>query len=189
MFVTGSSAYFGQGLGGMMGFQTDTTFLTALTNGMPRWSLSDNYLSVFPGVGFRIQDDTTTSTAAAALPVSGDYRRLMRTTSLRRFKRLIEDAAVTAADFAALRPRSWFDSREVEDAGLDGATVTEAEAAAAGLRRIPGFIAEEVENVNPLFCTYNTGGELEGISYDRLTVAAHAAFTALEARVAALEAA
>jgi hypothetical protein len=96
---------------------------------------------------------------------------------------------VTAADFAALRPRSWFDSREVEDAGLDGATVTEAEAAAAGLRRIPGFIAEEVENVNPLFCTYNTGGELEGISYDRLTVAAHAAFTALEARVAALEAA
>ena len=86
-----------------------------------------------------------------------------------------------------MTPRSWFDRREVEDAGLDFDTVTEVECVAAGLRRIPGFVAEEVEAVNPLFCTYNSDGELEGLSYDRLAVAVHPVLKDLDARLRVLE--
>ena len=162
-----------------------TSFTIAIGNKDPFY-ITENYVNVGAGVGFRIQDDTTTSTAAAALPVSGDYRRLMRTTSLRRYKAAIETPE-PSSDFLSLTPRTWFDRREVEDAGLDFDTVTEAECVAAGLRRIPGFVAEEVEAVNPLFCTYNSDGELEGLSYDRLAVAVHPVLKDLDARLRVLE--
>ncbi len=41
----------------------------------------------------------------------------------------------------------------------------------AGGRRDVGFGAEAVEQVEPLFITYNADGQVEGVKYDRLTVA------------------
>lgn len=39
-----------------------------------------------------------------------------------------------------------------------------------GMRDV-GFIAEEIEKINPLFVNYNQKGEVEGVKYDRLSVA------------------
>ena len=39
---------------------------------------------------------------------------------------------------------------------------------AGGLKDV-GFAAEDVATVNPLFVTYNTKGEVEGVKYDRIT--------------------
>ena len=184
--ATDSLGAIGQQYGtyGFTGLYLSTGLLKAVVDNSIVFETSQNYMNVL--VGFRINDDTTTSTAAAALPASGNYRRLMRTTSLRRFKGRIETPALSD-EFLSLTPRTWFDRREVEDAGLDFDTVTEAECVAAGLRRIPGFVAEEVEAVNPLFCTYNSDGELEGLSYDRLAVAVHPVLKDLDARLRVLE--
>lgn len=77
---------------------------------------------------------------------------------------------------------------QIEEAGLDSETVTEKECIKAGLRRIAGFIAEEIEEVNPLYATYYES-DLTGVAYDRLTVAIHKTLTNMNNRLLALESA
>ena len=47
-----------------------------------------------------------------------------------------------------------------------------------------GFGAEEVAKINPLFVTYNEKGEVEGVKYDRLSVAFVNAFKEQQAQIA-----
>lgn len=46
-----------------------------------------------------------------------------------------------------------------------------------------GFIAEEVEKVHPLFVTYNAQGEIQGVKYERLSVAFVNAFKEQQAQI------
>jgi hypothetical protein len=112
---------------------------------------------------------TTTSTVGAAWsgPDTDGYYRVRRQSSLRRLKVAAEDLIADPQALLQLRPRTWFDREEVETAGLDPATATADQCLAVGLRRYPGFIAEEVEAIDPTFCTYDLA-ELQGVAYDRL---------------------
>jgi Tfp pilus assembly protein FimV len=46
-----------------------------------------------------------------------------------------------------------------------------------------GFAAEDVASINPLFVTYNSKGEVEGVKYDRLSVAFVNAFKEQQAQI------
>ncbi|MCW5954437.1 MAG: carbohydrate binding domain-containing protein, partial [Propionibacteriaceae bacterium] len=157
-----------------------------------------------------LYDPATTSSSANAFLQLGSglldtYRRIIRSTSVRAAKRLIQDAVPTPmvqakggklqdipalSGFLALQPRTWYDRGEMVAAGLDPDTATETDCQAAGLRRIPGFIAEEVEAVDPLYVTYDPGKAgpvLSGVAYDRLAAAIHPVLADLAQRVEALE--
>jgi hypothetical protein len=51
-----------------------------------------------------------------------------------------------------------------------------------GMRDV-GFGAEDVAAINPLFVTYNSKGEVEGVKYDRLTTVFVNAFKEQQARI------
>jgi len=51
-----------------------------------------------------------------------------------------------------------------------------------GLRDV-GFGAEEVAAINPLFVTYNSNGQVEGVKYDRLSVAFVNAFKEQQSQI------
>jgi hypothetical protein len=142
-------------------------------------------------IGLRMSDGAlgTTTTGNAATWVAGGIGYILRrNTSIAASKRLIKDVAVN--DFLSLRPRTWFDRAQMLEAGLDPDTATEDDCLTAGLLRVPGFIAEEVEAINPLWCIYDQGEDghvLSGVAYDRLAAAIHPALAALAARVDALE--
>jgi len=137
----------------------------------------------------RMTPVSTTSSANAYFGASSSgYRVLAVSSSLRRHKLCIDDAAVDADQARRLQPRMWFDKWQVADAGLDWETATVEDCLAAGLRWIPGFVAEEVEAVNPLLCTYDEDGALAGVAYDRLAVALCARAEEAEHRLAAIEA-
>ena len=141
-----------------------------------RWTLWDNLANVQVITASRsqfwAQGATAPSTASVNCRVgwSGD---LYTVTSLRAMKLLIEDAPDAWADAAlALRPRTWLD-KPSHDAWADYL---------AGQRdepgnpvplstRIPGFVAEEVREVAPEFCTYDNAGNLTGVQYDRIPAA------------------
>lgn len=136
----------------------------------------------------RMQPVSTTSSANTYFgPSSGGYRALAVSSSLRKLKHRIRNATVTADQARALRPRQWFDKGEMKAAGLKS-TATVDECLAAGLRWIPGFVAEEVEAVSPLLCTYNEEGALTGVAYDRLAVALCARAEEAEDRLSRIEA-
>lgn len=136
----------------------------------------------------RLSPGTTTASANAYFAAAaGGYRVLAVSTSLRRHKKRIRDAEVTADHARSLRPRQWFDAGEMRTAGLDR-TATAEECLAAGLKWIPGFVAEEVEAVSPLLCTYDEDGALAGVAYDRLAVALCARAEEAESRLAKIEA-
>jgi hypothetical protein len=50
-----------------------------------------------------------------------------------------------------------------------------------------GFAAEDVASINPLFVTYNSKGEVEGVKYDRLSVAFVNAFKEQQAQTGILQ--
>jgi hypothetical protein len=89
-------------------------------------------------------------------------------TSLREWKSNIVDTDMGLAEVLLLRARE-FDWDEQHGHG----------------RHDFGFVAEEVEEVNPLLVTYRP--ELTGVKYSRLTALLVKAIQELEARVAALE--
>ena len=119
---------------------------------------------------------TTTAGANVAVGGSGE---LYRTVSLRESKAAIEDAPSSWADKVwTLQPRTWFDRRDAErlSAAIDrensGAFVDWSDEMVSPLRRIPGFIAEEVEASGlEEFLTRDETGELTGLAYDRLSAA------------------
>lgn len=119
-----------------------------------------------------------TYTGAANMYITGEGT-LGRTTSRRDSKDAIEDAPSTWADkLLNLRPRTWFD----RGAGATLANLLEREAAGEEidwssediptLVRIPGFVAEEVEEVGlKEFVTYDKDGDVSGVAYDRIPAA------------------
>lgn len=119
---------------------------------------------------------TTTAGANVAVGGSGE---LYRTVSLRDSKTSIEDAPNSWVDKVwSLQPRTWFDRGDAERlaAALDreqsGIFVDWSDEMVSPLRRIPGFVAEEVEAAGlEEFLTRDETGELTGLAYDRLSAA------------------
>ena len=164
------------------------------------YGMNNNKIANLDLDGLSVQNPPTTTTTADACwtsPASDGFYFLKRKSSLRKLKIAYEDLDVTPEAVLDLRPRQWFDKDEVAAHGLDPDTATAEECLAAGLRWIPGFIAEEVEETAPAFSTYEQDQTraLGGVAYDRLAAgllvvaqAQAAQIAALEARLAALEA-
>jgi hypothetical protein len=115
------------------------------------------------------------STSSAANTVIGTDNVLMRSSSARKYKQDIEDAAVDVASVLKMRPRTWRDRREV---GEDPGTTT----------RYVGFIAEELNDLGlGQFVTRNEDGEVDGIAYDRLVAAVIPVLRSLDERISRLE--
>lgn len=160
---------------------------------------------------------TTTDAANMVVGASGEF---YRSTSLRSEKIAIESAPDSWADKVwKLEPRTWIDRASSElladalarscDVSPSGETKDAEEVdfddlMGTPLRRIPGFVAEEVEEAGlEEFLTRDASGELTGLAYDRFSaallvamkderekrLAAEARLDALEARLVALEAA
>lgn len=151
---------------------------------------------------------TRTTTAAANVAV-GSSGELHRSTSLRDAKRAIEDAPESWVERVwSLRPRTWFDRGDADlladalDRQANGEEIEWDEVLAAPLRRIPGFVAEEVEEAGlEEFLIRDETGALTGLAYDRFSaallvamkderekrLAAEARLDILEARLVALE--
>lgn len=133
---------------------------------------------------------TTTSAANCYVNTSGT---LYRSTSSRKNKLAIEDLSEDRDDLIlSLRARTWFDRQQAEDMShavsdeVDG-VVCENENLTE-LRRIPGMVAEEVEEVGLTeFVQYGTNGEVEGLMYDRLGVALIPIVARQRDRIVALE--
>ena len=51
-----------------------------------------------------------------------------------------------------------------------------------------GFVAEDVQKIEPLLVTYNSEGQVEGVKYDRITVALVNALKEQQAQIAELQA-
>jgi hypothetical protein len=102
---------------------------------------------------------TTTAGANCNLNASLD-NRMRLVTSLAKWK--LQQEGITEEEASGLLnvvPKTWFDVTEVEENG--GST--------EGLRRIPGFIAEDMHEHAPIWATYTTDGELNGVAYDRIS--------------------
>lgn len=137
---------------------------------------------------------TTTNAANCYVNTSGT---LYRSTSVRAAKLAIED--ITDAQLDALqnvRMRTWFDKRDAEQLADDLTNGTNTRTESGPLKRQAGVVAEEIEELGlEAFLTRGADGQLEGVAYDRLGVAAlplirrqAARIDALEARLAKLEA-
>ncbi|QIK82982.1 hypothetical protein [Sanguibacter sp. HDW7] len=157
------------------------------------------------------------SAANVGINTAGTF---FRSTSRSDQKVAVEDAPAEWADaFWDLRPRTWIDRGDAErladalarEAGVDPeGHITPVEdvewdtVMVEPLRRIPGFVAEEVEAAGLAgLVTYDRDGEVSGLSYDRMLTAAVLAMRAertarleltvevtdLTARLATLEAA
>lgn len=150
---------------------------------------------------------TRTTTAAANMVAFTTAGAIGRSTSLRSAKLSIEDAPESWVDkIWNLRPRTWFDRSDAElvaEAMGSEEEVDWSQVAAGALRRIPGFVAEEVEEAGlEEFLIRDEEGNLTGLAYDRFPAALFMAMKserkraddlqlrvdALEGRIAALEA-
>lgn len=119
-------------------------------------------------------DITSTAGANVYLNSSGWF---YRSTSTIRNKLMVEDLANKDDAILSLRARTWIDRGEAEDyaryedelaAGLTPKTLMGEEP----LRRIPGMVAEEVEEAGLTeFVIYDKDGEVQGLMYERLAVA------------------
>ena len=141
-----------------------------------RWTVWDNLANgqviTASRSQFWAQGATATSTASVNCRVGGSGD-LYTVTSLRAMKLLIEDAPDAWADAAlALRPRTWLD-KPSHDAWADYLSGEREEPGnpVPLSTRIPGFVAEEVREVAPGFCTYDNAGNLTGVQYDRIPAA------------------
>lgn len=142
--------------------------------------------TIYPSNFGRLVVGMATTTGSSNIYSASNNSQLQRISSLRKYKKLISDNITD--DFLMMKPKTWYDKSQIEEAGLDSETVTEKECIKAGLRRIAGFIAEEIEEVNPLYATYYES-DLTGVAYDRLTVAIHKTLTNMNNRLLALESA
>lgn len=115
-------------------------------------------------------DALPTTGSAANLYASGPGGALARSTSSRRYKRDVQDLATDWRVLLAMRPVSYRGKNT-----NDGDT------------QFPGFVAEEVAAVAPLFATYDTDGRPDYVMYDRLTTLLVAGMQAHEKRLATLD--
>lgn len=117
---------------------------------------------------FFLQNAPTSTFAANVGIASNPADRFYKVSSARRYKYAIE-TVMDAERLLNVEPRSWYDS---------GATDSYADYVEGGdvklenipnLKRIPGVVAEEVEDAGlGMYCTYETDGTIQGVSYDRL---------------------
>lgn len=122
--------------------------------------------------GCYLGHDTTTNAANTNIGTNGN---VFRSTSARKYKTDIQDLDLDPRAVLGLRPRTWVDKLQLSK-DPDNAP------------RIPGFVAEEVEEVGlGIFVTYH-GDEVEGLSYDRISAAHHLVIKDHDARLALLEA-
>jgi hypothetical protein len=122
-------------------------------------ALSNNAGITITGTNNSLTVSSPPTTASAANVFIGSGGLIQKVTSLRKAKVEIEplsDAAVRGV--LGLTPVSFYDRGEVEDNG--GST--------EGLRRIPGLIAEDVEEHAPELALYDAEGDLQGVAYDRV---------------------
>lgn len=142
----------------------------------------------------------TTTSSSNVRYTSGGW--LLEITSLRDTKIDIQDLNVPALDSVmSLRPRTWIDKASYENLA-DALTKEESgeevdwDSFEVYSDRVPGFVAEEVEEVPGLetFLSKNEAGELTGIQYDRITALLTSALQEMKAivdaqaeRIAALE--
>jgi hypothetical protein len=141
-----------------------------------------NYYSIWGtgtviGTTGKMYPTSTTTTSAANVRQSADGAELMRSTSARKYKLDIKDLdyGLKALD---LTPRTWIDLNEY-NANNESSD---------GLRRVPGFVAEEVEEAGLSdLVIYDDSGEVEGLSYDRMLVAIIPVIKNYQQRISALE--
>lgn len=100
-------------------------------------------------------------------PQAGGGYQLCRATSLRKYKRDVEEVKDAVAIIEALRPVTYRPANSEE--------------------LFYGFIAEEIAEACPGLATHDAAGGLIGIDYDRVPVVLVAAMQALTARVKQLE--
>ena len=146
---------------------------------------------------------TTTSTGQPiTMIVSGAGRpSIYRNTSVRATKMHITDVGVDPARVLDLDVRDWYDKTEWErrakaleasaNASENGVMSDQdvlLRAESDGLRRIPGLVAEEVEEAGlSEFCSYDESGNLVGVMYDRVALLLIPLVRDLTARLNALE--
>ncbi|KUF05524.1 hypothetical protein [Leucobacter sp. G161] len=166
------------------------TKITSETGRIENWNRTGG------GVWLYNLADTTRS----ANVVSGPDWKILRATSLRKHKADIRPLDVNPYAILDVSASTWLDKGElaqIEDSRL----VAKAEADGAKIidpnwkpfpesvpRRIPGFIAEDMESAGlGILCQYDGDGELTGIQYDRVPAAIALAVKALLGRVEDLE--
>lgn len=123
-----------------------------------------------------VYERTNTGTINMHVTSAGTF---YRTTSRRDAKDAIEDGSQTWADGVLnLRPRTWFDRGNAETLAdllkrqSEGEEINWEDEDIPVLRRITGFVAEEVEEAGlSEFVTYDDDGEINGLAYDRIPAA------------------
>lgn len=110
-----------------------------------------------------------TTTNSANMRIGASNGLFTRSTSTRKYKIAIEDIKTDPYKLFNVRPRDWYDKTNTEDYCdyLNGyeTDLNDIEY----LRRIPGLLAEEVEEAGlEQFVEYDTDGEVIGVMYDRL---------------------
>lgn len=124
----------------------------------------------------------TTVTRSSNLWIGGGYDSISKTSSIRASKVNIQDADFSDDRILELRPRTWFDRTEAEgEMGKEsihgrptGPRADEKAMRQAGLQRIPGLVAEEVEALGltdllEYEVDHVSGGKkLSNVNYDRL---------------------
>lgn len=121
---------------------------------------------------------TSTSPANVGINTSSSIATFYRSTSIRAAKIAIEPMAFdTSIALLEVPVSTWFDRRAVETYAEALAIEDETERKnlmdemLTDLRRIPGVVAEDVEEFAPIFTTRDSDGNLTGVAYDRIGVA------------------
>jgi len=121
-----------------------------------------------------IAGSTTASAANMYISSTAGSEYISRSTSSIKYKTDVEDATAAEQDAVinGLRPITYKSLCENDDANA----------------RWWGFIAEEVEQIDPRLVHHGDDGEPEGVQYDRIIPALVGYIQRLEARLAVLEA-
>lgn len=115
----------------------------------------------FSGSNISMPNITSDTSAANVRWGAGGGGRLFYIPSARKYKLDIQDGTANL-EALNLRPRTWIDKGQYERNGNS----------AEGLYRVPGFVAEEVLEAGlEEFVTYDENGEIQGLSYERMTAA------------------
>ena len=129
------------------------------------------------GTSGAMYPQTNTTTLAANVRQPSDGANLQRSSSARKYKFNIQDAQY-ALKALELKPRTWIDKAEYEKNNNSE----------DGLRRVVGFVAEELIDIGlGEFVMYGPNGEVESIAYERLTAAVIPVLKNLNDRLTALE--
>jgi hypothetical protein len=133
-----------------VGYDGINAYSTMTTGAIAILSAPSLVLSQMDNIGFFATTYPTTASAANAHIGNGDYLRLV--TSLRSAKHDIE-------------PISLFDARRTV-MGLQ--SVLYRSSVDEDQRQWAGFIADDVEKVNPTLAVYDGRGALQSVTYDRV---------------------